>query len=79
MHCLKVYTGYGMCTYIIKKNQKLLHNRKEEITTEKNTMNKSNNKEMIITIGKLSAFLSCCAVGLIPCTIDEREAFMVVS
>ena len=36
-------------------------------------------KMPIFTIGKFSAFLSCCAVGLIPCKSQELDAFTVVS
>lgn len=38
-----------------------------------------NAKGAIFTIGKFSAFLSCCAVGLIPCKSQELDAFIVVS
>ena len=35
--------------------------------------------KFVFSIGKFSAFLSCCVVGLISCNMEEREAFIVVS
>lgn len=39
----------------------------------------SSSSSSLVTIGKFSAFLSCCACGLISCRSEEKEAFILVS
>jgi hypothetical protein len=58
---------------IDKKN----HNEINDIRTVNITSKL--HKLKIMTIGKLSAFLSSCVVGLIPCKPEEIEAFNIVS
>jgi hypothetical protein len=45
----------------------------------KNSTSFKPHKLKIMTIGKLSAFLSSCVVGRIPCKPEEIEAFNIVS
>jgi hypothetical protein len=79
---------------LLSKYEKMIEDReigkdigKEEGNEEEREKEKDNYKvkergkekdKKLLTVGKLCAFLSCCAVGQIACQSEEREAFILV-